>query len=191
MKTITHSKPSITDDEVDALVAQIQSGMVAEGATTTAFEAAFANCLCLPHAIAVGTGSQALLLALTALDLRPGDAVVLPDYTCVEILAVICHLGLQPIIVDVQEDYLLSVEAAFAAMNDSVKAIVFPYTMGIFRDISPTATTRSADHRRLRKLYRPGSPPSRGHYRRYCHVFFWGNEAVDGWRGRNGRHSFR
>ena len=137
MKTITHSRPSITDDEVDALVAQIQSRMVAEGATTTAFEAAFANSLRLPHAIAVGTGSQALLLALTALDLRPGHAVILPDYTCVEILAVVCHLGLQPIIVDVQEDYLLSVEATFAAMNKSVKAIVFPYTMGIFRDISP------------------------------------------------------
>ena len=111
--------------------------MVAEGTTTTAFEAAFANSLCLPHAIAVGTGSQALLLALTALNLRPGHAVILPNYTCIEILAVVCYLGLQPVIVDVREDYLLSVEATFAAMNDSVKAIVFPYSMGIFRDISP------------------------------------------------------
>ena len=137
MKVITHGRPFITDDEVDAVVAQVQSRMVAEGAKTTAFETAFADSLCLPHAIAVGTGSQALLLALTALDLRPGHAVILSDYTCVEVLAVVCHLGLQPIIVDIQEDYLLSVEATFAAMNDSVKAIVFPYSMGIFRDISP------------------------------------------------------
>ena len=137
MKVITHGRPSITDHEVDALVAQIQSRMIAEGAKTTAFETAFADSLCLPHAIAVGTGSQALLLALTALDLRPDDAVILSDYTCIEVLAVVCHLGLQPIIVDIQQDYLLSVEATFAAMNDSVKAIVFPYCMGIFRDISP------------------------------------------------------
>ena len=137
MKTITHSKPSLTDDDIHAVVAQMQSGMVAEGATTTDFETEFANSLCLPHAIAVGTGSQALLVALMALDLRPGDAVILPDFTCLEVLAVVCHLGLQPIIVDVQEDYLLSVEATFSAMSASVKAIVFPYTMGIFRDISP------------------------------------------------------
>ena len=137
MKTISHSKPSILDDDLQALIIQVQSGMVAEGSATATLENAFSSSLRLPHAIAVSTGSQALLLALTALDVQPGHAVILPDYTCAEILAVICHLGLQPIIVDVQEDYLLSVETASAAMNDSVKAIVFPYTMGIFRDITP------------------------------------------------------
>lgn len=136
-KAIPHSRPSISDGDLDALLAQAQSGMVAEGTATIALETAFARSLDLPHAIAVGTGSQALLLALMALDLQPDDAVILPDYTCPEVLAVLCHLGLQPVILDVQEDYLLSFEATLSAINDSVKAIVFPYTMGIFRDISP------------------------------------------------------
>ena len=111
--------------------------MIAEGEATTALETVFAESLHLPHAIAVGSGSQALLLTLMALDLQPGHAVILPDYTCVEILAVLHHLRLQPIIVDVQEDYLLSVEATSAAMQGSIKAIIFPYSMGIYRDISP------------------------------------------------------
>lgn len=123
-------------DDIAALTDQARSCMVAEGEATAAFEGAFAEALNVPHAVATGTGSQALLLALTALEVGNGDSVILPDYTCAEVLAVVRHAGALPIIVDIEDDYLLSVEAVAAAVTDSVKAIVLPYTMGIFRNAS-------------------------------------------------------
>lgn len=137
MREIPHSRPSIGAAEIQALVGQAATGMVAEGVLTETLEKTFAERLGLPYAVAAGSGSQALLIALRALEVGPGDAVILPDYACVEVLAVVQHLGARPVIVDVEEDYLMSYADAATAMDGAVKAIVLPYTMGIFRDPSP------------------------------------------------------
>jgi dTDP-4-amino-4,6-dideoxygalactose transaminase len=70
------------------------------GPAVEAFERAFAETVGLAHATAVSSGTAALHLALTMLDLRPGDAVIAPTLTFIGGVSPIVHAGARPIFVD-------------------------------------------------------------------------------------------
>ena len=55
----------------------------------------------MKHAVGVANGTDALLLALRALDVGPGDEVILPAFTFVSTAEVIVHVGAKPVYVDV------------------------------------------------------------------------------------------
>lgn len=134
MQPIPHSRPDISAADIAAVQRQLETGMVAEGDRAAELESRFARAVGLSHAVATGSGCQALLLALRAADVGPGDAVIMPNYVCGEVLGVVASLGARPAIVDVEEDYLLSIDATRRALDASTKAIVLPYTLGIYRD---------------------------------------------------------
>jgi UDP-4-amino-4-deoxy-L-arabinose-oxoglutarate aminotransferase len=111
--------------------------MINEGLIASQLEAAFLTKLGGTIAVACGSGSQALLLALRAVDVEAGDEVIVPTYVCAEVLATIEALGATAVIVDVSEDYLIDIDEARRARTPRCKAVVVPYVLGIFRDIAP------------------------------------------------------
>lgn len=139
MSAILHSKPDLTPDDFASVERQLQTGRVGEGSGTIELEQQFRKAIDVRSAFATGSGSQALLLALRAADVQPGDEVIMPAYVCAEVLAVTLHLAARPVIVDVAEDYLLDVEATSKAISPQTKALILPYTLGIFRDPTPFA----------------------------------------------------
>ena len=95
------SAPDIGPAERARLLETFDAGWVSSaGPVVEAFERAFAKATGFAHATAVSSGTAALHLALTMLDLKPGDAVICPTLTFIGGVSPIVHAGARPIFVD-------------------------------------------------------------------------------------------
>src|SRR6266540_3634133 len=99
-------RPSLAEAEIDAVVACVRSGWLTTGPRTKQFEAAFAESVGAKHAIALSSGTAALHLAVEALRLRPGQAVLVPTMTFAATAEVIRYQGATPILVDCDAETL-------------------------------------------------------------------------------------
>lgn len=96
------TRPTITEEEIAAVVECLRSGQLASGPRTEAFEAALAIRLQARHVLATNTGTAALHLAVLAAGVLPGDEVVTTPMTWVSTANVILHAGAKPIFADVE-----------------------------------------------------------------------------------------
>lgn len=79
----------------------VQSGWISSaGKYVDAFEQAFAAYCGAAHGVAVCNGTVALHLALRALDIGPGDEVIIPDFTMIASALAVCYLGATPVFAD-------------------------------------------------------------------------------------------
>lgn len=77
------------------------------------------------HAIAVSSGTDALLLALLALELKPGDEVITTPFSFFATAEVIMLLGAKPVFVDIEKDtYNINANLIESAITDKTKAIM-------------------------------------------------------------------
>ena len=88
-------------DELAASLSAIESGWITAGGRTAAFEEAFARVGGTSHAVAVSNGTAALMLALKAVGIGPGDEVLCPSLTFAATAAAIIHCGATPVFVDI------------------------------------------------------------------------------------------
>src|SRR5215470_8841185 len=99
-------RPSIDQDEIDAVVETLRSGWLTMGPKTRAFEEAFAAAVGAPHAVAVSSATAGMHLGLDALGLGPGDEVLVPTLTFTSTAATVIHTGARPRLVDCEPDTL-------------------------------------------------------------------------------------
>ncbi|MEN6498359.1 MAG: DegT/DnrJ/EryC1/StrS family aminotransferase [Thermoguttaceae bacterium] len=93
-------RPSIGEAEIAEVVACLRSGWLTSGPRTKQFEQAFADFVGARHAVAVSSCTAALHLAVDAMGLRPGQAVLIPTMTFAATAEVIRYQGATPILVD-------------------------------------------------------------------------------------------
>ncbi len=93
-------RPSITEAEIAEVVACLRSGWLTTGPTTKRFEAAFAKRVGARHAVAVNSCTAALHLAVEALGLTAGQAVLVPTMTFAATAEIVRYQGAVPILVD-------------------------------------------------------------------------------------------
>jgi dTDP-4-amino-4,6-dideoxygalactose transaminase len=93
--------------EIEAAIAKIvDRNTYILGENVKAFEQEAARYIGVRHAIGVASGTDALLLALRAVGVGPGDEVVLPAFTFVSTAEVVVHLGAKPVYADVDPETL-------------------------------------------------------------------------------------
>ncbi len=100
-KFIPHSRPTLGEAEIHAAGEAIRSGQVGEGPCVAEFEAGTADYLGRSGAVAVSSGLAALHLALLAIGVGPGDAVVVPSYNCAALAQAVHHCGAEVLLCDV------------------------------------------------------------------------------------------
>ena len=93
-------RPSITEAEIQEVTACMRSGWLTTGPHTKRFEADFAAAVGAQHAVAVNSCTAALHLAVEALGLRPGQAVLVPTMTFAATAEVVRYQGAMPLLVD-------------------------------------------------------------------------------------------
>ena len=90
------------------------------------------------HVTTCANGTDALQIALMALELKPGDEVIVPAFTYVASAEVIGLLGLTPVMVDVDYDtFNVTVENCKKALSDKTKAIIPVHLFGQSCDMEP------------------------------------------------------
>jgi aminotransferase EvaB len=98
------------DDILDAVDTVFSSGQLVLGRSVAGFEEEFAAYHGLPHAVSCDNGTNALVLALRALGVRPGDEVVTVSNTAAPTVVAIDQVGAVPVFVDVDRStYLMDV----------------------------------------------------------------------------------
>ncbi len=118
--------------EIDAAVARVIDRTAFVGGDEVAgFEAEFARYLGAPHAVGVANGSDAIELALQALDVGPGDAVLTVPFTFAATVEAIVRSGAEPVFVDVADDFTIDVEATASLLaTRPIKAIIAVHLYG-------------------------------------------------------------
>ena len=122
---IPFHKPYIAEEEISEVVDTLKSGWITMGPKTIRFEEEFARYISSKHAIAVNSGTAALHLAVKAIDLKPGDEVIIPTTTFTATGEVVCYGNAVPVIVDVdRETHNIDVPAIEKAITPKTKAII-------------------------------------------------------------------
>lgn len=126
-------------DEILAALARVaDSQRFILGAEVDAFEREIAAALGVRHAIGVSSGTDALLVALMALGIGPGDEVVMPTYSFFATAGSVARLGAIPRLVDIDPITFNVDPAAVAhAVTDRTRAILPVHLFGLCADMDP------------------------------------------------------
>lgn len=95
------SPPDISDEDIDEVVDTLRGDWISTGPKVRRFEEAFASAVQAPSALALNSGTGALHVALAALGVAPGDAVLTTTMTFCATANVVEHQGAEPVLVDV------------------------------------------------------------------------------------------
>lgn len=122
---------------VDAVLAH---GHFVQGPEVAAFEAAMAELCGVREAVAVNSGTDALVLALRVLGIGPGDEVITVPNSFVATASAIALVGATPVFVDVADDYTLDPALLQAALTERTRAIIPVHLTGCPADMAPILT---------------------------------------------------
>ena len=122
---------TIKDDVLAALIAVIERQGFIMGQEVTRLEAEVARLSHAKHGIACASGTDALLLPLKALDLKPGDEVITTAFTFFATAGAVHNAGGTPVFVDIDPATLnISPEAIEAAITPRTRAIIVVHLFG-------------------------------------------------------------
>jgi dTDP-4-amino-4,6-dideoxygalactose transaminase len=148
------SLPHIDDDGIAAVAGVLRSGQLVYGVQGQAFERELEAWLGSSHAVLVSSGTAALHLSLMALEIGPGDAVLVPDFTFPATANVVLLVGARPVFVDVDPgSYCVTPNAIAAAVEswrgpERLRAVMPVHEFGNPVDMEGLRTV--AGHRSLR-----------------------------------------
>lgn len=125
--------------EIDeAVLAVIRSTQFIKGPEVAAFESELAEYLGAKHVIGCANGTDALQIAMMALNFQPGDEIIVPAFTYVATAEVIALLGLVPVMVDVDPNtFNVRLSDLENAISPKTKAIVPVHLFGQSVDMEP------------------------------------------------------
>ncbi|MFH1767536.1 MAG: DegT/DnrJ/EryC1/StrS family aminotransferase [Candidatus Omnitrophota bacterium] len=117
----------------------VKSGDFTLGEQLSEFEASFAKVTGIPHAIGVGSGTDALILSLKILGVGPGDEVITTPMTFIATVGAIVMAGAKPVFVDSEAGFVIDPDKIEEKITSKTKAIVPVHYTGNAADMPKIA----------------------------------------------------
>jgi len=137
MRKINISEPVMGDEEWHALKEPLTTGWLTSGPKVRQFEELFAELHDVKHAMAVTSATTALHLSLRALNVQPGDEVIVPAFTWISTANAIEYCGAKPVFIDIDLDtFNLDVSQLRNKITPKTKAIIAVSLFGLSADIT-------------------------------------------------------
>ena len=133
---IEMSAPQIGELEESLVREVLRSGRLVKGPMVQRFEEAVRTEVGTKHAVAVNSGTSALVAALLAHGVRPGEEVITTPFTFVATLNAILHVGAVPRFVDIGDDFNLDASQIDALLGPSTRAVIAVHLYGLPSDVS-------------------------------------------------------
>lgn len=115
----------------------LEDGHWVGGTAILKFEVAVARLCGVQHAVALNSGTDALVCGMAALGIGPGDEVITPPNSFVASTAAIVHLGARAVFVDVRDDQNIDPDQIEAAITPKTKAVMPVHLTGRVADMAP------------------------------------------------------
>jgi dTDP-4-amino-4,6-dideoxygalactose transaminase len=128
----------LRDALLDAITRVCDSQRFIGGPEVEGLERALEACLRVPHAVGLSSGTDALVAALMAIGVGPGDEVITPAYSFFATAGSVARLGARPVLVDIDLDtFNANARATVAAITPRTKAIIPVHLFGQSADLAP------------------------------------------------------
>ncbi len=128
----------LREDILDALERVVDSQQFILGPEVSALETEVSAAIGVEHAVAVSSGTDALLLALMTVGIKPGDEVITSTYSFFATAGAIVRLGARPVLVDIDPiTFNLDPAAVEAAITSRTRAILPVHLFGLMADMDP------------------------------------------------------
>lgn len=133
---INIAKPMIGEEEKQAVLAVLDSGIIAQGPRVKVFEEAFAEMCGVSYSIATTSGTTALHTAMLAHGIGPGDEVITSSFTFIASANSVLYTGARPVFVDIDpETFNMNADLIEAAITPQTKAILPVHLFGLSCDM--------------------------------------------------------
>ncbi len=131
LKKIQFNTPNVDSKELNGVKKVLKSNILTQGSEVNSFENSFKKFLGVDDAIAVNSGTSALVLSLLGLGIGPGDEVIVPDFTFGATANAVILAGARPVLADVDvKTFNLSLENLITRVTPKTKAIIFVHLFG-------------------------------------------------------------
>ena len=131
---------ALEEELLEAVRGVLRHGHYILGPEVSAFEQQVADFLDVPHVIGVNSGTDALVLALRALDIGPGDEVITVAHTYFATASAILLVGATPVFIDIDEEtMLMDPELIEPAITPNTRAVIPVHLNGYPCDMTPIA----------------------------------------------------
>jgi dTDP-4-amino-4,6-dideoxygalactose transaminase len=130
--------PLTGQEELDEIAEVLRSGRLTQGPKVAEFEGAVAERVGVAHAFATSSCTTAMHLSLAAMDIGPGDEVLVPDFTFPATANVVVQQGATPVLVDVELDtYNVDPDELARHLTPRTRAIMPVHLFGLSADMDP------------------------------------------------------
>jgi dTDP-3-amino-3,4,6-trideoxy-alpha-D-glucose transaminase len=135
---LDQADPILLEELLEVVGRVARQGAFTMGAELEAFESEFAAYCGAAHSVGVSSGTEAISLALRALDIGAGDEVIVPSNSFIATAEAVSWVGATPKLVDVDpESHLLTAEAVAAAIGPRTRCVIPVHLMGSTVDLDP------------------------------------------------------
>ena len=130
---------------LDAVTRVCDSQRYIGGPEVEGLERELCDTLGYPHAIGLSSGTDAVLAALMAMDIGPGDEVITPTYSFFATAGCVVRVGAKPVLVDSEPDtFNIDTTAAIAAITPRTRAIIPVHLFGQPAEMTPIMEAANA-----------------------------------------------
>ena len=139
-KIIPHSRPFVSQEDIEVVARQVELGMHASGDITKEFEDKFSKFIGIQYAKATNSGTNSLHLALLSLGIKEDDEVMIPSYICASVLSAVNYTRARAVLADIDPEfdkkgYNISARTIESKITKNTKAVIVPHMFGTLVEI--------------------------------------------------------